>query len=68
MITLTVGAAQELRDDLWTAANGTLPAERATAQRNLRLARELGECTGSEDYVELTDELVEIAQKWGYIG
>lgn len=68
MITLTVGAARELRDDLLVAAQGTMPTEVATAPKHRRLAHELSECTGSADYVELTDELVEVAAKWGYIG
>lgn len=68
MITLPVGAAEELYTDLLTSAQGTLSSEKATAPRYRRLATELRECKGSGEYVELNDELVEIASKFGFLG
>jgi len=68
MITLPVTVARELHDDLMQSASGTFAAERATAPRYRRLATELRKCKGSDRYIELNDELVEIASKFGYIG
>lgn len=68
MITLPVGAAEEFHSDLLISAQGTMPCELATAPRYRRLAKELAQCTGSADYVELNDELAEIATKFGFLG
>lgn len=68
MITLPTNDAQELWHELLTSAAGTMPREIAEAPRYRRLAGELRQCQGGQDYVELTPELVEIASKFGYIG
>lgn len=63
------GNADELRRELLRSAAGTLPAEKDNADEYRRLAKELGHPREHFDSVELnTPELIDIAEKWGYIG
>lgn len=61
--------ADELRRELLRSAACTMPSERAQADNYRRLAKLVGRPREHFESVELdSPELVEIAERWGYIG